>query len=316
MLKYRLSKRGDFMNINDKINFALRVLQVYDFNMFYKLYPFSTENLKGCFDNFDFKNKSVLTVGSSCDQIFNLLLRGASSITCFDINPLTDVNFYLKYHAIKNFSYDEFVNFYSFYVNSSWLRNKNVFNQKGFDKIFASTNLEEMYFWKFLLSKYSGRKLRKGLFSNDEYPFSKLSKFNDYLSLQGFYKLKGILSSLNPSFIISDIRNVSESLNRKFDYVILSNIASYIGQMYDNSLEGFKNDVLKLSDFLLDDGLILLAYLYDMTPTTIPGKNWDAIYDFKRVSSSFGYNHLFYSSFESIKLPGNKNTDMILVYKK
>lgn len=35
------------------------------------LYPFTTENISGYINNFDLSNKTLLTVGSSGDQIIN-----------------------------------------------------------------------------------------------------------------------------------------------------------------------------------------------------------------------------------------------------
>lgn len=53
---------------------------------FQEVYPFTTEMISGYFKEIDFKDKSVLTVGSSSDQAFNALLMGAKSIKVYDIN--------------------------------------------------------------------------------------------------------------------------------------------------------------------------------------------------------------------------------------
>lgn len=50
-------------------------------------YPFTTENIAGYMPNLNIKNKSVLTLGSSGDQVLNAILLGAEHITLFDINP-------------------------------------------------------------------------------------------------------------------------------------------------------------------------------------------------------------------------------------
>lgn len=55
-------------------------------NSFQKIYPFTTENIAGYITQLDIKNKSVLTVGSSSDQVFNCLLLEAKEVTLFDIN--------------------------------------------------------------------------------------------------------------------------------------------------------------------------------------------------------------------------------------
>ena len=63
---------------------------------FTKVYPFTTEKLSGYFPVMNLKDKSVFTVGSSGDQVFNALVCGAGKITVFDINPDTS-----KFYKIK-----------------------------------------------------------------------------------------------------------------------------------------------------------------------------------------------------------------------
>ena len=57
--------------------------------LFDKVYPFTTEMISGYFKEIDFKDKTVLTVGSSSDQAFNALLLGAKKIKVYDINVNT-----------------------------------------------------------------------------------------------------------------------------------------------------------------------------------------------------------------------------------
>lgn len=63
---------------------------------FTKVYPFTTERLSSYFPAMNLKDKSILTVGSSGDQVFNALVCGAGKITVFDINPDTS-----KFYKIK-----------------------------------------------------------------------------------------------------------------------------------------------------------------------------------------------------------------------
>ena len=50
-------------------------------NFFQEVYPFATENMNAYFERLELSNKSVLTVGSSCDQLFNAIAYGAKSVT-------------------------------------------------------------------------------------------------------------------------------------------------------------------------------------------------------------------------------------------
>ena len=64
---------------------------------FSRIYSFATENVAGYIDYFDFENKSLLTVGSSGDQVLNAFYNGARDITLFDINE------YAKYYVYLSF---------------------------------------------------------------------------------------------------------------------------------------------------------------------------------------------------------------------
>ncbi len=77
-----------------------------------RLYTFTTENINGYIENFDLKNKSLLTVGSSGDQILNAFFYGARDITLYDINEYAKFYVYLKVAAILSLSYVEFQEFF------------------------------------------------------------------------------------------------------------------------------------------------------------------------------------------------------------
>ena len=77
--------------MKDRLKLASYIIKGYKTNEFYKIYPFTTENLNAYLTKYDFTNKRVLTVGSSGDQILNTFLMGAKDITVFDINPFTSI---------------------------------------------------------------------------------------------------------------------------------------------------------------------------------------------------------------------------------
>lgn len=54
--------------------------------LFQEVYPFTTEYISGEFEEIDFKDKKVLSVGSSSDQAYNAILLGAGKVTVYDIN--------------------------------------------------------------------------------------------------------------------------------------------------------------------------------------------------------------------------------------
>lgn len=50
---------------------------------FINIYPFTTENIAGYINEFELKDKSLLTVGSSGDQVINAALYDCQDITLF-----------------------------------------------------------------------------------------------------------------------------------------------------------------------------------------------------------------------------------------
>ncbi len=102
-------------------------------NEFQKIYPFTTETISGYITKMDIKNKSVLTLGSSCDQALNSLLLGASDVTIFDINEQVEYFYNLKRKLILSLSRKELI--------------QNVITLKQFsyfDDIFTYYDLKKM----------------------------------------------------------------------------------------------------------------------------------------------------------------------------
>ena len=77
---------------------------------FQKIYPFTTETISGYITKMDIKDKTVLTLGSSCDQALNSLLLGAKDITVFDINEKVKYFYNLKRKLILSTSREKLIN--------------------------------------------------------------------------------------------------------------------------------------------------------------------------------------------------------------
>ena len=90
------------MNIDEKIKKAINMCNFgkYVDPKFTNIYPFTTEYINAYIDMFDLKDKTLLTVGSSGDQIFNAALNGCKDITMIDICPFVKEYYYLKLSAI------------------------------------------------------------------------------------------------------------------------------------------------------------------------------------------------------------------------
>ena len=90
------------------------ILDEASMNGFEEIYPFTTENIAGYIDYFDLQDKSLLTVGSSGDQIINAAFKGAKDITLLDINPYAKYYYYLKTAGILELSLTDFNEFFRY----------------------------------------------------------------------------------------------------------------------------------------------------------------------------------------------------------
>ena len=136
-----------------------------------KIYSFTTENIDGYINYFDLNNKSLLTVGSSGDQILNSFYNGARDITLFDINEYAKYYVYLKIAAILSLSYMEFKLFFFKYGISPFKRNTYMFSKELFNKIKDNLRLfdhESYLFFDELFSLYNPNDIRDRLFDDDE----------------------------------------------------------------------------------------------------------------------------------------------------
>lgn len=243
---------------------------------FSRIYTFTTENIKGYINYFNFNNKSLLTVGSSGDQILNAFYKGARDITLFDINEYAKYYIYLKISAILSLSYNEFILFFFKHVTSPFEKNKSMFSKEIFNKIKDTLRIfdyESYLFFDELFSLYNKNEIRDRLFDDDEDRDIVIKCFNNYLKDEESYnKLKSIIRKINFKYIQGNI--FEEDINGKFDNIFLSNLCSI------TSLERLKKLLEKLDKNNLNNGgSILLGYLWN---TSFHNENykddWKEIY--------------------------------------
>jgi len=283
---------------------------------FSRLYPFTTENIFGYIKEFDLENKSLLTVGSSGDQIINAVLYDCKDITLIDISPFSRFYFYLKFSAIITLNYNDFLNFFCYKDYTKFCEdNKDVFNINCFHQLKSTLRLldyESYLFWDELFTCYNGEKIRKYLFSHDEYRFKILKEINPYIHTEeNYYITRKKLKKTIPTFIIENI--FETNLTRNYDNIWLSNLAAY------NSIENFKKLIDVISNNLNDNGKLLVSYLYETTKTTKFDPNWAKIYNLEEVFNKFQTYNLELINFTGIRdiiFKTGKKNDSILLYKK
>ena len=226
-------------------------------NIFFDIYSFTTENINGYIPYFDLKNKSLLTVGSSADQIFNASLEGCNDITVCDICPLTKYYYYLKLSSLLLLNKEEYLKFlcqkyYDLEHNPYFL------NKKTFYKIKNSLKLldyDSYYIWDYLFNKYNNNQIEK-LFRHDINIKEDIIHCNNYLKNNKYFKhLKNSIQKTNVNFINGDVTNYN--YNRQFDNIWLSNIAHYLDG------EGLVKLFLNNEKSLKENGKMLLCYYWN-----------------------------------------------------
>ena len=202
------------------------------------IFPFTNENIKSFFNNFEFKNKKCLTVLSGGDFVLDMYLKGANDITTFDINPLTYYFFNLKKAALQaDFSLKDF--------NCFFLSTKR-FNKKQFEILKPYLDAASYEFWNFVYKKYDEDLIRRNqsLFHECNINLNILKKFINYLNDENYLILKEKIEKLKINFIGEDIRNLYKKNLGTYDFIYFSNIIEYA---YDLFYEKVKNK-LSLKD--------------------------------------------------------------------
>ena len=189
-----------------------------EFPFFNRIYPLTNEELNKYFAKLNLKDKKVLTVGSSGDQILYSLAYGAKDITHIDINPFAKFYIDLKIAAIKNFDYKDFKRFFHYRLRAS-----NIIKSKLYRKVSHLLPDDSKYFWDniFIECDYLAGFTHGANEVLDHYVYDE-KQFNAIKSilLKGDFKLE---------FGCLDIANILPFVkDKKYDAIFLSNIYDYI----------------------------------------------------------------------------------------
>ena len=234
------------------------------FGNYSKLYSFTTENIYGFLKNYDLNNKKVLTVAGSGDQRLNLLLMGASDVTCFDINPLSRMQLELKDAAIKNVNYEKFVKFFGAYTKKYGDYYK-MLDSRIFSEIEKDLDNDTYTFFNYIINQSDSIKPKNVYFDFFDNKLNKLVKFNNYLEQENYIKLKNIIKYKKINFIRSNIIDLKDNIkDEKYDMILLSNISDYTHNLYAyNDLENYYKLILSLTDNLNMYGIMQVGYIYN-----------------------------------------------------
>lgn len=203
-------------------------------------------------------NGRALTVCASGDHIFNLLCKGVEEIDSFDINKVSYYYYKLKCAWILQHSYKEFLDFYFLIPNEE----QEVFRLDKLDDLSFIDDETYQYF-----SSLKNEEVSKLCYGRDSsYYVKQRSIFYDE---NQYEKLRSIIrNGFDFKFFHSDLSNLDEKLNGKYQYMCLSNIGDYMDR-YDLSQYYKLKEYLqfckdKIFPFLDDDGKAMFYYLFNL----------------------------------------------------
>ena len=288
-----------------------------DDELYMRLYSFATENISGYIDLFDLKNKSLLTVGSSGDQVLNSYLKGCRDITLLDINPFAKYYINLKIAGIISLDYQKFQEFFFRCIGNEF--NLKRYNLELFKKMSDNLKIidyDTYYFFEYVFKNYRPEKISDYLMLDDETNLKVISGINDYLQNEtNFMKLKKILKDIRFNFINENFFNFQSS--SKYDNIFLSNLCS----ISNINLYEFRNLLIKLKDNNLNiNGSMLVAYLwntnyfndtfnYELKPIyNMPGT--------RLLLKNFITEHHDILGINDILFDNTSKSDLVLVYRK
>ncbi len=278
---------------------------------FATLYPFTTELISAYIGEFDLKNKSLLTVGSSGDQVINAAVNGARDITLVDTNLFTRYYYYLKMAAIFTLRRDELYKFICHWEYSKYgYRNYNTFDSSLYEKVrpvLEKLDSESFEFWETLINEYSLFGVRDSIFNQDEHKPSLIAKKNTYLKSYYFYqKAREVFKDVHVTFSTQNV--ITASFDRKFDNIWLSNIGIYL-ESYER-VQMF-NTMEKL---LEENGRMLFAYIFGPTSADL-GKPTSYINTLRREFGNCQLEVVRFLGINGIKMQEDYE-DCAVIYKK
>lgn len=245
------------------------------------VFSFSNENLNEIFKHRRLKNKRVATVGSSGDQVLYSILKGCRDVTCIDADPYTQPYTELKLAAIKNLTFEEFLDYF---------RYDNILNHKYYAKISHDLSEYSKAFWDEVMLNSDSTMSFAGISMVLFKIFQSVSTYKDFISTRDameycsnkkkYNLLKESLDEdIKIEFIQSGFDEFHENLRGRYDLILLSNIYDYI----DNKI--YLNEVKKLKYFNLKPfGEMQLHYDFNngiMTP--ILTKDVNKMFLFKKT---------------------------------
>ncbi len=253
------------MNLEEAIKASLKIIDdafnqpsFKGFESYISCYMAATECIKEYLLCCDYNRDRALTVLGSGDHIFNLLHQGIEKIDAFDVNKLQYFVYHLRKAMLLELTYDDFcrANYYFAGFN----------NEDSLDLVNRLKNYlpEDVY-------EYFRRVFEHCIKENaySSFLFHSVSKHFKYANIylkseEEFLKVKKSLLQANVTLYFENAINIPNLLNdKKYDIILLSNIADYFKYSMDFGPKEFEKFIASYYRLLRENGIII-NYLYNL----------------------------------------------------
>ena len=229
-----------------------------------KPYLLTTQNLRYIQKTLPDKADSAFTILGAGNNVFELVRCNVKNIVAVDVNELQLLIYYLHYASILTLSAKDYENFL---INTTSSKFLSLDVLKNIEDAFKGN---EKYFnvWKELLSINPLEDLMNYFLKNVGGDPSKVRYSLPYLgNKKEFYALKSKLENANIAVDTAEALEYLNSLDRKFDYIDITNILLFIYQARcNNNDEEFQQELQKLRKIfeynLNDGGTFILDYFF------------------------------------------------------
>lgn len=208
----------------------------------FKMYKGTNENLSKILRMYDFKNKDVLSVLSSSDQMMSSYYLGASNVDTFDRNFTPYLFFYLKKWCME-------------YTGKSYLSASNRELMECLD-LHRDNEFETNVaaFWRRVIVRTNGPLAESELFFKNFADFCGVPYESDVETMSD------IIRDKEPSFQFTDISSETD-FPKQYDIVVLSNILEYPHAYEEDEKPIYERTMDNLVRALKDDGIVICSSL-------------------------------------------------------
>lgn len=200
------------------------------------VYPETNENLVEIFNKLDIKDKDVLTVLASSDQLFSFYYYGADTVDTFDRSYSTLHYYYLRKWLIE-------------YKNIYELINISVRNIYTLLKEIKPKNIREKEAKSFWLKYFKKTNFKLG-------PLFEIFSYEGTIPYSNnIDKIKPYLNDDINFYNIDISKKIDIDISKKYDIIYLSNLTEYI-----EAGKKRNNIRINLENLLKDDGIAVATY--------------------------------------------------------